>query len=79
VEPFRTTRILAEDNAGLVYVGRLEPDKGVGELVAAAARTGQALTLEKEAPRASRVSKGPRGSRRSLSEDLVSVVASTTF
>ncbi len=50
VEPFRSTRIAAEDNAGLVYVGRLEPDKGVGELVAAAARTGQALTLVGDGP-----------------------------
>lgn len=45
VLPYSSTRIAAENNTELVYVGRLEADKGVGELAAAAARTGVALTM----------------------------------
>lgn len=43
--PFSETRIAAERNRGLVYVGRLERDKGALDLARAAARTGMALTL----------------------------------
>jgi glycosyltransferase involved in cell wall biosynthesis len=43
VTPFSTTRIKAEDNSDLVYVGRLEEDKGVLYLAEAAARTGMRL------------------------------------
>ncbi len=45
VRPYTTRRIEAEANRGVVYVGRLEADKGVGELAAAAAHAGVALTL----------------------------------
>jgi len=45
VVPFSTSRIAAEANTELLYVGRLEADKGVGELAAAAARNGVKLTL----------------------------------
>ncbi|OWU72327.1 hypothetical protein ATO3_16860 [Marinibacterium profundimaris] len=43
--PWRATRVRAEENRTLVYVGRLEEDKGVMDLVRAAARTGQHLRL----------------------------------
>lgn len=50
VVPYSPTRIPAEDNRRLLYVGRLEPDKGVGELAAAAARTGTPLTMVGDGP-----------------------------
>jgi glycosyltransferase involved in cell wall biosynthesis len=50
VVPFTDTRIAAEDNRSLVYVGRLEPDKGVGTLAQAAARTGVPVTLVGDGP-----------------------------
>jgi len=43
--PYSDTRIHAEDNQGVVFVGRLEPDKGALEVAHAAARAGMALTL----------------------------------
>lgn len=43
--PYSRTRIRAEENRALVYVGRLERDKGVLDLAAAAARTGTPLRL----------------------------------
>lgn len=43
--PYSATRIEAERNEGLVYVGRLERDKGVMELVEAAARCAVPLRL----------------------------------
>lgn len=45
VQPYTARRIRAEANRGVVYVGRLEADKGVGELAAAASRAGVDLTL----------------------------------
>ena len=36
VVPFAPARIRAEENAALLYVGRLEADKGVGEVAAVA-------------------------------------------
>jgi glycosyltransferase involved in cell wall biosynthesis len=48
--PFSATRIRAEDNRALVYVGRLEPDKGVLALAEAARRTGVPLTLVGDGP-----------------------------
>ena len=45
VTPYTDTRIEAETNDGLVFIGRVEPDKGVRELIAAAARTGMKLTV----------------------------------
>lgn len=45
VSPFTPRRIEAETNRGVVYVGRLEADKGVGDLAEAAACTGTPLTL----------------------------------
>lgn len=45
VVPYSEARIPAEDNRGLLYVGRLEEDKGAGDLAAAAARVGVPLTL----------------------------------
>jgi glycosyltransferase involved in cell wall biosynthesis len=50
VVPFTRDRIAAETNHGLLYVGRLEADKGVGELAAAAARAGAPLVLVGEGP-----------------------------
>lgn len=45
VDPFTQTRIRAEDNDQLVFVGRVDTGKGVEELVAAAVATGQPLTV----------------------------------
>lgn len=50
VQPYTKARIAAEANRSIAYVGRLEPDKGVGELSAAAARTGVPLTLVGDGP-----------------------------
>lgn len=50
VVPYSTSRIRAEDNRRLLYVGRLEADKGAGALAAAAARVGAALTLVGDGP-----------------------------
>lgn len=44
-DPYRTTRIAAEENRGFIYVGRLEVDKGVLALAEAARRTGSAVTF----------------------------------
>lgn len=43
--PYSTTRIPAEDNQGIVFVGRLERDKGALDIAEAAARAGLPLTL----------------------------------
>ncbi|MCB1337139.1 MAG: glycosyltransferase family 4 protein [Maritimibacter sp.] len=56
VVPFSAVRIRAEDNRGLLYVGRLEADKGVGELASAAARAGVPLTLVGEGPMRAEIS-----------------------
>jgi glycosyltransferase involved in cell wall biosynthesis len=48
--PFSAARIHAEHNKGLVFVGRLERDKGVLDLAAAAARCGMPLTLVGDGP-----------------------------
>lgn len=45
VSPYSDTRIRAEDNQGIVYVGRLERDKGVLDIADAATRAGLDLTL----------------------------------
>lgn len=45
VSPYSDTRIKAEDNQGIVYVGRLERDKGVLDIADAATRAGLDLTL----------------------------------
>lgn len=50
VQPYTRQRIAAEANKGVAYVGRLEADKGVGELAAAAVRTGVPLTLVGDGP-----------------------------
>ena len=47
---FTDERIKAEDNRSLLYVGRLEVDKGVGEVAAAAARADVPLILVGEGP-----------------------------
>jgi glycosyltransferase involved in cell wall biosynthesis len=44
-EPYRSQRIAAERNTGLLYVGRLEADKGVLALAQAARRTGSSVTF----------------------------------
>jgi glycosyltransferase involved in cell wall biosynthesis len=44
-KPYRAVRIRAEEHATLVYVGRLERDKGVMDLVEAAARSATKLRL----------------------------------
>ncbi|WP_245867148.1 glycosyltransferase [Oceaniglobus roseus] len=44
-DPYSATRIRAEENGGLLYVGRLEADKGVLALARAARRTGAAVTF----------------------------------
>ena len=43
--PYRTNRIKAEDNAGFVFVGRLEADKGALALAQSAQRTGSTVTF----------------------------------
>jgi glycosyltransferase involved in cell wall biosynthesis len=48
--PYTQSRIRAEENRRLVYVGRLEADKGVRGLVAAAARLDLPLTLVGDGP-----------------------------
>ena len=48
--PYTDTRIRAEDNGALLYVGRLEEDKGVCEVAAAAARTGVPLIVVGDGP-----------------------------
>lgn len=50
VVPFTQERIRAEANDALLYVGRLEADKGVGEVAAAAARAGVPLIAVGEGP-----------------------------
>jgi glycosyltransferase involved in cell wall biosynthesis len=45
VSPYSATRIRAEDNQGVVYVGRLERDKGVLDIAEAATKAGLELTL----------------------------------
>lgn len=50
VTAFTDTRIQAEQNSGLVYVGRLEEDKGVRHLAEAAARCNLSLTCIGEGP-----------------------------
>lgn len=60
VTPFSTRRIQAEDNRALLFVGRLEADKGVIDLAQAARRVGEPLicigegamrpTLERDFP-----------------------------
>lgn len=45
VVPYSDTRIAAENNRRIVYVGRLEADKGVATVAEAAIRTGVPLTL----------------------------------
>ncbi|PCH75473.1 MAG: group 1 glycosyl transferase [Rhodobacteraceae bacterium] len=48
--PFSATRIRAENAAGIAFVGRLERDKGVLNLAAAAARCAMPLTLIGDGP-----------------------------
>jgi len=48
--PYSATRIRAEDNRDIVYVGRLERDKGALDIAEAAARAGMALTLVGDGP-----------------------------
>jgi len=50
VVAFSQDRIRAEDNRALLYVGRLEADKGVGEVAAAAARANVPLIAVGEGP-----------------------------
>lgn len=50
VVPYAKERIRAEENRKLVYVGRLEPDKGTGVLAEAARRTGVPTTLVGDGP-----------------------------
>ncbi len=50
VVPFARERIPAEANTALLYVGRLEADKGVGEVAAAAARANVPLIAVGEGP-----------------------------
>lgn len=44
-DPYSRSRIPAEDNGGVIYVGRLEADKGVLALARAAQRTGVHVTF----------------------------------
>ena len=55
--PYRAERVRAEDNDVLVYVGRLEEDKGVMDLVRSARRTGQSLRLIGEGSLRKRIAK----------------------
>lgn len=49
-EAFTTERVRAEDNDTLVFIGRLEAEKGVGDLAAAAKRTGMPLLMIGDGP-----------------------------
>lgn len=48
--PLSDTRIAAEDNSGFIFIGRVEAEKGVEDLIAAAARAGVALTIVGDGP-----------------------------
>ena len=50
VEPFTAERVRAEDNAEFLFVGRLEPEKGVEDAVAAAERAGVPLRVVGDGP-----------------------------
>ncbi|WPY96665.1 glycosyltransferase (plasmid) [Limimaricola variabilis] len=47
---FREERVAAEANRGVVFVGRVEAEKGIEDLVAAAARAGVSLTVIGDGP-----------------------------
>lgn len=47
---FSDSRVKAEDNQGFVFVGRIEPDKGIVELVNAAAQAGVGLSVIGDGP-----------------------------
>lgn len=47
---FSATRIPAERNRGFVFVGRVEAEKGIEDLIAAAARTASPLTVIGDGP-----------------------------
>jgi glycosyltransferase involved in cell wall biosynthesis len=48
--PFSATRVRAEENRALLYVGRLEADKGLVEVAAAAARAAAPLIVVGDGP-----------------------------
>lgn len=50
VTPFTAKRVQAERNAGLLFVGRLDPEKGVEDAIAAAARADMPLTVAGDGP-----------------------------
>ncbi|WP_404479906.1 glycosyltransferase family 4 protein [Novosphingobium sp. BL-52-GroH] len=55
VEPFSASRIVAERNREVLFVGRLEETKGADLAAEAAARAGAALTVIGEGPLAERI------------------------
>lgn len=61
VVPYSETRIRAEENRKLVYVGRLEPDKGAGVLAEAAQRTGVPTILVGDGPMRAGIEASPSG------------------
>ncbi len=50
VTPYSDVRVPAEDNERLFYIGRLEADKGIRELISAAAAAAMPLTVVGEGP-----------------------------
>jgi glycosyltransferase involved in cell wall biosynthesis len=50
VTPWRTQRVVAEQNSDVIFVGRLERDKGVDLLAAAARRSGVSLRIVGDGP-----------------------------
>lgn len=74
--PYSDTRIRAEENQGIVFVGRLEQDKGALDVAGAAARAGMTLTmvgdgvLRETLERSIPISASPDGNRAKLLADL---------
>jgi glycosyltransferase involved in cell wall biosynthesis len=57
VTPWRTTRVLAENNRDVFFVGRLDHDKGPDLLARAARRTGARLKLIGDGPLATEIAR----------------------
>lgn len=50
VTPYTSERVRAEDNSDFFFIGRLEPEKGIGDAVKAAAEAGVRLTIIGDGP-----------------------------
>ena len=63
VTPFCSERVQVEDNSEFFFVGRLEPEKGIEDAVAAAALAGVPLTIIGEGPLKEQLSQNGKGAR----------------